>query len=287
MLCRSNHHFVFSVLSLLFLANQATAQDYGYGDTDTLYQIYMQQMANSSTDNSGGLTNYCEPMYISLSSPYNFNSMNDVGNNNFFCDAIVEEVITPKTDPLTDNKNCLNQEHDPEFCWQDLDADGVPDYMEDFAGTDTLNNNDSDGDGLADDYELLQSHTDRYNTDTDQDFLSDYEEIMYFHSNPNNPDMDNDGLKDGEEVKVFITSPFFEDSDLDKLKDGDELLKHNTNPTEHDTDGDQLSDGDEILLFSTNPLNPDTDGGGVNDRIEILLNQDPNDALDDINTPLS
>ena len=120
----------------------------------------------------------------------------------------------------------------------DNDNDGLPNWMEDYLGTDK-NNPDTDGDGVPDYIEVFVVFSDPLvpdgHLDFDGDGLTNAEEIFY-GTDPTNPDTDGDGLTDYEEIYIYGTDPL--------------------NP---DTDGDGVWDGDEIEL-GLDPNNPITDG---------------------------
>jgi|GEM_PF-1996275 len=121
----------------------------------------------------------------------------------------------------------------------DSDGDGVPDYIEEFFGTD-INRADTDNDGL-----------------------SDYTEIYVTGTDPTLADSDENGINDGDE-----------DADSDGLSNLEEI-KYGTDPSLVDTDGDLISDYNEINKYGTDPLNEDTDNDGVRDGVEIRINTDP------------
>ena len=90
---------------------------------------------------------------------------------------------------LADNQDILN-----EILAQDIDADGLCDYVEEVIMTDPYAA-DTDGDGVNDGDE-----------DLDEDGLTNKEEITYF-TNPLCADTDEDGLLDGEELNTYKTDP--------------------------------------------------------------------------------
>lgn len=114
------------------------------------------------------------------------------------------------------------------YGFEDSDADGVPDDLEEALGLDP-NNPDTDGDGIRDGME-----------DSDNDGLPNVGEVL-LNTDPFDNDSDDDGILDGAE-----------DGDLDGLNDGDEV-RNGTSPTEIDSDGDGIADPDEIRE-GTNPL---------------------------------
>lgn len=121
---------------------------------------------------------------------------------------------------------------------KDSDSDGLPDYLEDYYGTDKYNA-DSDSDGVNDLFEFVLS-TDPLTPD----------------SNGNN-DYDSDGLTNAQE-SALGTSPIEADTDNDGLTDGEEVNTFGTDPREYDTDDDEMSDYSEVNLGS-DPLIPDSD----------------------------
>jgi len=122
--------------------------------------------------------------------------------------------------------------------WRDSDGDELPNWMEDYLGTDK-NNPDTDDDDLPDGYEVLTLDSDPLTPDSDLDF-------------------DEDGLTNLEEY-LLGTKPLNPDTDVDDLSDGDEVNVHGTDPLKPDTDDDNVWDGDEVLL-GLDPLNPETFG---------------------------
>ena len=125
----------------------------------------------------------------------------------------------------------------------DRDLDGLPDYIEDQIGTDSLK------------------------ADTDDDELSDYIEIMIAYD-PSNPDSDGNGVTDENE-----------DCDHDGLSNIYELSL-GTALLSEDTDCDDLSDGDEIYVYGTDPIVPDSDGDGIYDGDEVYMGKNPVDVTD-------
>ena len=131
-----------------------------------------------------------------------------------------------------------------ELDFADPDGDKIPNFIEQYFGTNC------------------------YNEDTDNDQLSDYDELYLLGSDPTlkdtdangvldtYEDIDADGLSAMDEIK-YKTNPFDADSDADGLLDGDEVYKHNTRPYDKDTDKDGVNDGKEVEL-ATNPLVPES-----------------------------
>lgn len=113
----------------------------------------------------------------------------------------------------------------------DSDNDSLPDFWEEFLGTDP-SKADTDGDGLSDYTEILIG-TDPTLIDTDSNGTNDGDE-----------DADEDGLTNLKEQELG-TCLSDKDSDHDGLDDNDELNRE-TKPLEEDTDGDGALDGWEV-----------------------------------------
>ena len=153
-----------------------------------------------------------------------------IGANKIEITAVTKLDKKVKTNIIIFNDRTDNLSSNLDF--NDSDGDNVPNFVEQYLGTDCNN------------------------TDTDKDGLSDYDEIYVLGSNPllgdADEDMDEDGLSNIEEIK-YQTDPFHADTDDDGLSDGDEINVYLTNPLEKDTDGDGVNDGKEIDL-GTDPL---------------------------------
>lgn len=179
------------------------------------------------------------------------------------------------------NDNCL-REHIVTFIYRyavkdlteeektDKDTDTVPDYLEEYFGSDPAAD-DTDGDGVPDHEEIYLTWTDPDVVDSDGNGIDDGYE-----------DYDGDGLINLEEVQIG-TNPAVVDSDADGLTDYDEIYVYGTDPTKYDTDGDGISDYDEIQL-GLNPETPATNGtpdGEV--LIEQVLDEEyiPEELLED------
>ena len=159
-------------------------------------------------------------------------------------------------DPLIDN--------DP---YADPDDDGLPDFLEEFYGTDprTL---DTDGDGFDDAWEAAGGLDPLVPTSRtagpDGDGLPNVVEYQYY-LRPDEPDSDGDSLPDFLEVEHFGervgTAPNIQtisptitntDPDRDGLGNTSELLLYGTDPFLADTDADGLPDGEEAAYADAN-----------------------------------
>ncbi len=185
----------------------------------------------------------------------------------------------------------------------DSDGDGLPDFEERDAGTDSTNP-DSDGDGMGDGFEVRggldplvddagldpdrdglinrQEHdagTDPRSRDTDRDGIDDRPEVLYLGADPLVWDSDGDGLWDSEELKRG-TDPLVADTDGDGVSDGDEvsfrMVPTDPDDLQHDPDADGLSSAEELAL-GTRPDRKDTDVDGLADGFELSLGTDPLD----------
>ncbi|UZN04803.1 fibronectin type III domain-containing protein [Cellulomonas sp. S1-8] len=134
----------------------------------------------------------------------------------------------------------------------DADADGLPDILEERAGSNSALA-DSDFDGLDDVVEVLQliSFTSPTSADTDGDGIADAD-----------ADSDSDGLTNAQEVVAGL-QPTNRDTDGDGIFDGDEVAQ-GLDPTDADTDADSIDDGDELRLGLDAAVG-DTDDDGVLD----------------------
>ncbi|MDC0743416.1 MopE-related protein [Polyangium mundeleinium] len=160
---------------------------------------------------------------------------------------------------------------------QDSDGDGLPDDVENQAGTDP-NDADSDDDGVPDGEEP------DWNVDTDGDGLI----------NALDPDSDDDGLFDGTELGKDCTNPATDPDAQSCRPDADPSTT--TDPLDPDTDNGGVSDGDEdtnlngkIDAGERDPNDPaddsnaptDSDGDGLSDDLEEQIGTNPNDADSD------
>lgn len=139
----------------------------------------------------------------------------------------------------------------------DTDGDGLPDILEERAGSNSLLA-DSDFDGLDDAVEVLQlaGLTSSTNPESAGDGVGDA-----------SSDADNDGLSNLAEVNGG-TDPANPDTDGDGLDDGAEA-DAGTDPLVTDTDGDGLSDAQELDL-GFDPLVGDSDDNDTEDALEPI-----------------
>lgn len=153
--------------------------------------------------------------------------------------------------------NAFDENHNVEVDLNlDTDGDGIPDYIEEFLGTDK-DKIDTDGDGLSDYYEFSVCNTSPINKDTDGDGITD-----------DLDDEDTDGLSNILEY-TYNTNPLVYDTDQDGLNDYQEIMEYGTDPLKSDTDEDGLTDYDNVKL-NFSPLMKDTDQNGILDPDEIV-----------------
>lgn len=153
--------------------------------------------------------------------------------------------------------NAFDENHNVEVDLNlDTDGDGIPDYIEEFLGTDK-DKIDTDGDGLSDYYEFSVCNTSPINKDTDGDGITD-----------DLDDEDTDGLSNILEY-TYNTNPLVYDTDQDGLNDYQEIMEYGTDPLKSDTDEDGLTDYDDVKL-NFSPLMKDTDQNGILDPDEIV-----------------
>lgn len=159
----------------------------------------------------------------------------------------------------------------------DADADGIPDWWENYQGLNPADPTDAmldpDNDGLSNLAEF-QENTFATTNDTDQDGLSDGDEITN-GTDPRDADTDGDGLLDGDEVNIYSTNPLVTDTDADGLSDSVEVNDIGSDPLLADTDGDGLGDQWEYLN-GLNPVDPsdaaqDPDQDGLSNLREFQL----------------
>lgn len=153
----------------------------------------------------------------------------------------------------------------------DTDEDGLPDILEDRAGSNP-SLVDSDFDGLTDAVEVLQliAYTSATDSDSDDDGTGDAES-----------DADGDGLTNLQETEAGL-SPTNPDTDGDGLLDGDELGS-GTDPASADSDADGVDDGDELAL-GLDPQARDSETPTardlVHDGVTVTASGLPADLLD-------
>jgi len=120
--------------------------------------------------------------------------------------------------------------------------------------------------------------------DSDGDGLLDYQEFMYM-TDPDNPDTDGDGLLDGDEINIG-TSPNLPDTDgnglidFDEDCDGDGICNGGEYATgtcmfAYDSDYDGINDYNEIYFYGIDPRNEDSDLDGIKDGDEVTLGLNP------------
>lgn len=137
--------------------------------------------------------------------------------------------------------------------WQfliDTDSDILPDCIEEYLATDSTNA-DTDNDGLPDSYEFFMTGSDYllYDTlgeglsdseyDFDEDNLSNFEEYSY-NTSPLHPDSDGDSLLDYDEINIHKTNPLMQDTDDDGVLDCDENIYQNLNYYEYDFNSPEI-----------------------------------------------
>ena len=142
------------------------------------------------------------------------------------------------------------------------------------SGPETTN---SDYDTLPDWYEDYIG-TDKTNPDTDGDWLLDSDEVTLFGTNPLLLDSDGNSWPDYYDVHN-LTGPDG-DADGDQLSNQDELA-YGTDVLSSDTDGDGLDDGLEAASGGAySPTSTDTDGNGYGDYDEYYGYVSYNDTTD-------
>lgn len=172
------------------------------------------------------------------------------------------------------------------------DFDQLPNWYEDFIGTDRYNP-DTDADGIADSDELLTTLTNPLDPDSDDNGWTDFEDFsgdslatadpdsdgvtnadeISAGTNPRNADSDGDGLGDGLEISLGSSySPVLSDTDSNGISDYNQYYGIPTPepppPDTTDTDGDGLLDSAETSL-GTHPSDSDTDDDGLSDGTEV------------------
>ena len=97
------------------------------------------------------------------------------------------------------------------------DYDQLPDWYEDYIGTDK-SNPDTDGDNITDRDELLVTNTHPLDNDSDDNGWTDYED--WSGQSQATADPDSDGLSNEFELYNYGTNPRLADTDGDGLADG-------------------------------------------------------------------
>ena len=159
---------------------------------------------------------------------------------------------------------------DDDLAQLDQDGDGASDLLENDAGTDEFDPNDSPVQPVTN----LKARM--MKTDIDLDGLSNEDEKAR-GTIVNNPDSDGDGFRDGSERRAGTDPKNDQDFPMDSDDDGlgDEYERTvGLNPYSRDTDGDLLDDEMETV-FSTDGLHRDTDRDGLLDGKELQLGSDP------------
>ncbi len=184
------------------------------------------------------------------------------------------------------------------------DFDQLPNWYEDFIGTDRYNP-DTDADGITDSDELLTTYTNPLDLDSDDNGWTDFEDFsgdslatadpdsdgvtnadeISAGTNPRNADSDGDGLGDGLEISLGSSySPVLSDTDSDGISDYNAYYGIPTPepppPDTTDSDGDGLLDSQEASL-GTLPNDSDTDDDGLLDGVEVSWGSSPIDADSD------
>ena len=221
-------------------------------DNDTLLTSFeLGAGGGVSPDDSDGDTvfDYLEPNNIDTDADTVFNHLDadDDGDN----------IAT--VDELDANGDLIGDALNPD----DLDNEGIPDYLDasngDGSGSDITGSGDSDGDGMSDAQECPAAPM---CADSDGDGIPNY---MI-----SNTDSDGDGILDAVEIGTDPANPI--DSDSDGIPD---YLEDNTRDTDADGVLDILDDDDDNdgiptsqELGSGGALNPaDSDADGIPDYL--------------------
>src|SRR3989339_421558 len=222
---------------------------------------------SSDITNFFGIPSTAQSMFVQvvINSDQIYNEANQE-DNLFEKDVIINIFNDNDADGVDDDIDNCPAIYNPDQ--RDVDSDGTGDACD---------SGDYDGDGLSE-MEEYDFNTSPSNADTDGDALSDGIEVKTINTNPLVKDTDGDGLDDGKEVNTTKTDPLKQDTDGDTLNDGVEVNNIGTNPLKRDTDSDGLDDNIELANTHTNPLNSDTDSDGYSDGVEIANGTDPNNS---------
>lgn len=189
--------------------------------------------------------------------PNNFDNDADGTFNHLDADDDGDGIAT--VDELDANGDLTGDALNPD----DLDNEGIPDYLDasngDGSGTDIIGSGDSDGDGMSDADECPAAPM---CADSDSDGIPNYMIA--------NTDSDGDGILDAVEIGIDPSNPI--DTDADGVPD---YLEDNTLDTDADgllniLDADDDDDGIPTSqeLGSGGALNPaDSDGDGIPDYL--------------------
>ena len=177
--------------------------------------------------------------------------------------------------------------------WGNDDPDTLPNWLEDYYGTDRYNP-DTDGDGLTDSDEITTTGTDPLNWDTDGDGVGDGEQWW------NSQNLDTTDSADSTESTNSTDSSDSTESNnstdtVETDADGDLLGESleasiGTSDSQIDSDGDGFSDYAEYMgtveinafsySISFNPAVFDSDGDGIGDMDQWLAENLPQDDYD-------
>ena len=177
------------------------------------------------------------------------------------------------------------------------DYDQLPNWMEDYLGTDRFNP-DTDGDGITDSDEYLTTGTNPVDNDSNDNGWTDYEDWsgqslvtadpdndganneieITSGSDVRNPDSDGDGLNDGLEYGTAGSfSPILADTDANGVNDYNQYygIPPSSPPAQTvDSDGDGLSD-DLEATYGASTSDSDSDDDGLNDGVEVAWGSSP------------